>query len=362
MKIVVFIIAVIYCLPAKAQDSLRKSLPDTGSTYIIRLIDNTALSGRILGKNAREIIFNDVNIGKVSIPATKIESMRRITGNQYCILTMIDGNTFKGTLLSQNDKEVVLKTENLGTLTIANEKIKSIKIDDKQQIGPGSALFSNPHPTRYFFASSTIPLKKGEGYFQNTMLLLNGVQVGVTDHFTIGGGIIVPLAFYINPKLGYKVAENVHLGAGIWAATTVGVGASNALSLGIGYGAVTLGSKEQNITASLGWGFAKSGPSGGFSDRPAFALSAMTCLSRKIALVTENWAFSTRKATYSQYNNYGNSYNSNATYTYEFNYFLSGGFRIMGESNSFDIALVLPVFGSNNNSFGFPYFNYVFKF
>ncbi|HNZ85615.1 MAG TPA: hypothetical protein PKN90_04720, partial [Paludibacteraceae bacterium] len=32
-------------------------------------------------------------------------------------------------------------------------------------------------------------LKKGEGYYQNTMLLLNSFNVGITDYFSIGGGI-----------------------------------------------------------------------------------------------------------------------------------------------------------------------------
>ena len=40
---------------------------------------------------------------------------------------------------------------------------------------------------------------------------------------------------------------------------------------------------------------------------------------------------------------------------------VSGGFRLMGEKNSFDLALVVPLI-TDGTTFGFPYLDYVFKF
>ena len=345
MRIVLLFLILGCSLTAIAQDTLQKQMQDTASTYFIKLLDRTSLSGKIIEKRGHEILFNDVSIGKVTIPENKIESMKRLSGSQVCILTTNDGNTYTGILESQNEKEVVIKTESLGRLTIGNSKIKEIRIVDKQQIVNGLYYFPNPHPTRYFFASSAIPLKKGETYFQNIYILMNGVQVGITDHFSVGGGVVVPFAFYLNPKFGFKLAQNVHIGGGIWVASSVL--ASLSFGVGMGYGSFTLGDNESNVTVNVGLGAARSGNSSWeFASQPMYTVSGMSRLSKRCALISENWFIAARRG---------------ASNVYEYNSLFSGGIRILGENNSFDIALVLPFFGGGS-TIGFPYFGYVFKF
>lgn len=364
IKIFLSLVILALSITANAQDTLKNATKtDTSATYLIKLNDNTSLSGKILESNAKEIVFNEVTIGKVTIPREKINKMTRLSGGQMCILSTNDGKSFTGIFVSQDEQNMVIKTESLGELTIPNSKIRDIKLIEREQIINGRFYFANPHPTRYFFGPSAIPMVKGEGYYQNAYVLANSVQVGVSDHFSMGGGIVIPFMFFITPKFGYKVAENVYLGGGILAATTIS--SDIPFGIGIGYGTVTLGNKEGNFTINAGWGGMKernytydsfgvetSTNSWNMAKRPMFSVSGMVRAAPRVALITENWFFATKE--------YKNDYYADNNYTYKYRTVLSFGFRLMGERNSFDLAVAIPAI--EGSTMGLPYLDYVFKF
>jgi len=367
MKAVLIITAIVLCSIANAQENSQNiTQTDSLSIYIIRLNDNTSLSGKILERNGTEIVFYDITIGKVKIPLSKIASIMRHSGDLYCILTTNDDKTFTGLIVLQNEKEVILKTESLGDLTISNTKIKDIKIVEKDQIVNGKYFFQNPHPTRYFFGPSAIPLNKGEGYFQNAWILANSVQYGVTDHFSVGGGMVIPFLFFITPKFGYKVSDYIHVGGGLIIASTI----SRVANFGVGaaYGSLTLGTYENNLTINAGWGAVKEQNSvyntltqtytstsvWTLSKRPMFTFSGMARLARKFAVISENWVFSTK-----DYEGY-NPITGTDAFTHKYHTVLSAGFRFLGEKNSFDFGLAIPVI--KESTIGIPYLDYVFKF
>ncbi len=362
MKTIFLILTIAFCFIAKAQDpNIIPSINDTTSTYLIKLNDNTELSGKILENKNNEIIFNDITIGKVNIPVKKIVKLVRLSGDQYCILTTNDGKKFIGQIISQNETELNLKTESLGVLTIPNTKIRDIKLAEKEQFVNGKYFFPNPHPTRYFFAPSAIQLERGEGYYQNAYVLANSVQVGVTDHFSMGGGIVIPVLFFLTPKFGYKVAKNVYLGGGLLVAASFIPDMH--FGLGVGYGSITLGSKEYNFTLNAGWGFSKAETYNSqtqtsdykwkYAKKPMFSINGAVRVAPKLSLITENWIFATEQYTY-------DSYTGTDTYESRYGSIISFGFRLMGERNSFDLAMAIPTF--EGTTFGFPYVDYVFKF
>ncbi len=362
MKIIFLATILLFFTSLKAQDTtLVSNSQDTSTFYLIKLHDNTVLSGKILEKNKADLIFIDITIGKVSIPINKIQKITKLSQNQYCILKTNDGKEFSGLIISQNETEISIKTESLGILTISNSKIRDIKLAEKEQFVGGKYFFPNPHPTRYFFGPSAIPLEKSEGYYQNAYVLANSFQIGAGDHFSMGGGIVIPFLFFITPKIGYKVGKNVYLGGGILAATTI----SSEFSFGMGvvYGSLTLGNKENNFTINGGYGFLKeenynyqTGSSNyewNFAKRPMFSVAASLRLAPKVALITENWFFASKEYNYDYSYNYDN-------YTYKYRSVFSFGFRLMGEKNSFDIAVAIP--SIDGETFGIPYLDYVFKF
>lgn len=133
------------------------------------------------------------------------------------VVTMEDGSEFRGTVVLQTDSTLTLATVN-GELQLLRSRIDEVKIDDYV----GEFRFPNPHATRYFFSPSAIPLRSGEGYYQNLELVGNFANVGVTDFFSIGGGFefLSTVAgypiFFLTPKLGWQVADKWHVGSGVF--------------------------------------------------------------------------------------------------------------------------------------------------
>ncbi|MCB8995542.1 MAG: hypothetical protein H6538_08035 [Bacteroidales bacterium] len=335
---------------------------DTVSTFIIEMMDNTSLTGKILSGNENELIFADITLGKVNVPIAKIKKIQRISGDQNCMITTINGKTIIGIIVSQDDKEIIIKTESLGTLSLSNALVRDIKLIEKEQVKEGVYYFENPHPTRYLFGPSAIPLKKGEGYYQNAYLVINGVQVGTSDNFSFGGGMVIPFAFFISPKFGFRVANNFYLGGGIFVVGTLT--SASPFGLGIAYGSFTYGNKENSFTFNAGWGALKeeifSGPPYYTSEyhweiaqKPMFSISGMARLAPKLSLITENWIFATKEHP-------NTMYYDRSDYFYKYRSVVSFGLRIMGEKNSFDLAAAFP--SIDGETFGIPYIDYVFRF
>jgi len=165
---------------------------------------------------------------------------------------------------------------------------------------------------------------------------------GVTDYLSIGGGfdVITPFAdgtgpmFLLTPKLGTQLTEKIYASGGLLYLNMLAM--SGFGGVGILYGVGTYGSRENNITAGLGWGFIE----GDFDSRPIITVSGMMRATRRIGLVTENWFIPTDGY-------YG---------------FISYGLRFMGEKITVDFAFI-------NNSdilerilIGIPYIDFVVKF
>ena len=209
----------------------------------------------------------------------------------------------------------------------------------------GVYWFPNPNPTRYLFSPSAYNLKKGEGYYQNTYILLNSFNVGITDNFSFGGGfeftstfIVGQPIFFLTPKLGFKINEKLHLGGGIMYASVPSFYSenSNRSSLGFLYGLSTFGNEEKNFTTGLGWGFVDNS----FSANPFITISGLIRLSRKAAFVTENWFIPTNG------------------YTALFSY----GIRFFGEKLSVDLAFINNPEIARGIGIGVPYADFVVKF
>ncbi len=202
----------------------------------------------------------------------------------------LDGNEFVGTISSEDSEKLVLKTENLGEITILRADIKTQVDVKKAQIKDGVLWFDNPQATRYFWAPNGYGLKKGEGYYQNIYVLWNQFSYGVTDNISIGGGIIPMFLFaggstpiFITPKFSIPIVEDkFNIGGGALIGTVLGE--TNA-GFGIVYGLSTFGSRDSNISISLGYGYA----GGEWADTPLINLSGLHRVSNRFYILSENY-------------------------------------------------------------------------
>lgn len=270
----------------------------------------------------------------------------------YVNVELKNGKSIRGLLLQKSEAEVSVSTEDVGKVTVAWSAIKAMIMISKEE----KDRFPNPQPTRYFFAPSAIPLSKGDKYYQNAVGLLNSFQAGISDNFSLGGGIVIPFALFITPKIGYQVADKVHVGGGILFATSLIRG----LNFGVGtvYGSFTYGSKEHNMTLNAGLGaynentgFGRDDYNWKFANTPMFTVSGMTRISKKAMLITENWIFSIKTVNYGAN---GQFLNSTTAYTG----ILSAGLRILGERSAYDVGLLSTSFGIG----AIPYIAYNLKF
>ena len=276
----------------------------------------------------------------------------------YVRIQLKQGNSVQGILKNQNDKSISLIIAETGEMTIPWENIQSVDRMPVSEALNGKGQFNNPQPNRYFFGPSAIPLKKGDKYYQNAYFLVNSFQLGLTDHFSIGAGVVIPFAIFITPKIGYQVAKNVHVGGGIIFANSL-IRDFN-FGVGAGYGSLTLGSQERNITLNVGLGAVKEN-SGLFKNdfvwklaqKPMMTISGMTRISKRMMLLSENWFFSTKTVDYDPMT--GNQIKSE----YVYNGILSVGARYLGARYAIDFGFLSP---AQSDFAAVPYLAYNLKF
>jgi len=230
------------------------------------------------------IVFT-ANGEKLAIPALPIDTTKTYQ------IELVDGTEFIGILLSLDSTNMEIKTSSIPKIQISLATIKKMKVIENKMVFKGATAIPNPNPTRYLFAPSAFNLKKGEGYYQNTYLVLNSINYGITDHFSIGGSLELISTFstigkswspiyMFTPKIGYEVAKNVNVGAGLLIAN---MGLQHGVQLA--YGLVTYGNPENNVTLALSTGWAE----GHYLKNPPITLNGMFRMGRRTSFITENW-------------------------------------------------------------------------
>ena len=202
----------------------------------------------------------------------------------------MDGNEYTGEIVGQDALKIYLKTHNLGEIGILKSDIRLQQKIKVQQIKDGKVWFENPQSSRYFWAPNAYGLKKGEGYYQNIWVLWNQVSYGITNNFSIGAGVIplflfagAPTPVFILPKISIPVHQDkFNISAGALIGTILG---ESEASFGILYGNTTVGSRDNNVTFGLGYGFAGDN----WASSPMINVSGMFRLTSRGYFITENY-------------------------------------------------------------------------
>ncbi|MBN1252198.1 MAG: hypothetical protein JXR51_04265 [Bacteroidales bacterium] len=319
---------------------------DTSSFFHIKLDDATSLLGKIKSIDKSKINFDDNNLGLITIKGETIKEFEKENKDSHYFVIMNDGNELHGKIVERKKEEIVFETNNLGIVTISLKNIREIKEVNKENFVGNQYWFPNPNNTRYLFSPTAINLKKDEGYYQSAYIIMNSANYGLTDNFSIGGGVFLPVAVVLTPKFGFKIAEKFHLGGGAIMGLFPGP-----ITVGILYGVATLGSDENNITGGIGYGFIDED----FTSTPVITFSAMTRIGKRLALVTENWGISFHEYDY-------NYETGQETKSLKYHMLFSYGFRIMSKKTTFDIAFINNKDIFNVFPLGIPYIDFVYKF
>jgi len=201
-----------------------------------------------------------------------------------------DGNEYVGKILSEADGKIMFKTDKLGVINIYRSDVKKITKLDAIKMVEGKYWPENLQSARYFFAPTGYGLKAGEGYYQNVWVLFNQVSVGITDNISLGAGVVPLFLFtseynpvWLVPKFSIPlVKDKINVGGGAFLGLVTGTKNSG---FGIVYGSSTFGSRDQNLTLGLGYGYA----GGQWANTPLINISAVIRTGPRGYFLTENY-------------------------------------------------------------------------
>lgn len=121
-------------------------------------------------------------------------------------------------------------------------------------------------------------------------MLVNSFAVGITDNFSIGVGLVPLFLFagtfspvWITPKISIPVSsEEVQFGVGALLGIVL---VEENTGFGILYGISTFGSKDNNVSIGLGYGYA----GGEWANSPMININAMFRTGARGYFITENY-------------------------------------------------------------------------
>lgn len=134
-----------------------------------------------------EIEKEDLRKLRKSASALKNEYQKNDTINYYSIF-LNDGTVLIGRILNQCGNHFMIKSASLGEVRVPAFGINEIRCLNLKEINPYD-LNKNEHASRYFYAPSSIPMKKGEGYFQDIYLVFVSANYSITNHLIVGGAL-----------------------------------------------------------------------------------------------------------------------------------------------------------------------------
>lgn len=166
-----------------------------------------------------------------------------------------DGEFRIGKIISDDGREILLETKEIGKIYIRKQDISSIEAYSEENIKIVNGEFrdSGPFTTRYFFTTNAFSIKKKENY---ALLNLYGPEVhfALTDRFSLGimstwiGSPIGLAAKYSIPTQN----EKLNFGLGGIIGTSGYIGQFRGYG-GLYWGTVTYGDRLTNFSFSAGF-------------------------------------------------------------------------------------------------------------
>jgi hypothetical protein len=189
-----------------------------------------------------------------------VAQINPIDSNVFVKVEKFNGATYTGKIISDDGRELLLETNNIGRIFIPKNEIKTIseeKFRGKNTINESAAYFA--FNTRYAFTNNALPIKKGDHYASISwygpevhFAVSKGFSVGVISTW-LAVPVILALKYTLptkNEKLHFSLGSL--LGSSSYANNFKGFG-------GLQWMTGTYGNTINNFSISLGYGYLKWG-------------------------------------------------------------------------------------------------------
>ena len=212
--------------------------------------------------------------------------------NRYVCVTLDNATKRCGELISDDGRELVLETPNVGRVILNKAQVILIQDADygtEPSMGAATNLDDraiNPdrslQATRYFFAPSALPLKKGEGYGTFSLLTGGNMSYGLSDN-AIVGMTATWLGAGLSAKRSFRLNDDTHASVGGMFQMSFGTGEPTVFP----FVNVTKGDENRNVTVGAGYLFGD----GGDINSPMLNFSGCLQVSERLWLMSENYIF-----------------------------------------------------------------------
>lgn len=267
-------------------------------------------------------LFAQSNVDWASLKFSNDSTFQK---HQYQIKTN-DENTIYGELLKLKNDQLIIRTNELGELSLDLSNIYSIIPHGDISKPPEMKMTGRNH---YLLSPSPYGLDKAEFNFQNSEIFFLSGWYGITDNFTLGGGFtLLPGTkfddqfFYLLPKFSIDLAPNIKASVQYTQLFYNGETEASLITLTTGFG-----SSDKHI--SIGYSTSLQ-----YGEANAINLGGVLRVQKKFALITDSYFFQG---------------------DLESNIIGLGG-RIIGASSSFDLGFL------TSEGVSFPWFNYTVRF
>ena len=159
-----------------------------------------------------------------------------------------NGGAFVGVIVSQDARELLLQSEEVGLVYIPKHEIKEIIIIERGEDAYAGGLFA----TRYFLTTNGFNINRGDNYVQWNIFGPD-FQFGVRDNFTVGimtSWVGIPII--ATTKYSRQITDGIYGGVGFLGGT--GSWAFPRYGLALPFGFVSLGNRVNNVNFTGGYG------------------------------------------------------------------------------------------------------------
>jgi hypothetical protein len=199
-----------------------------------------------------------------------------------------DGTEFVGYILSQDEREILIETENLGRVIIPKHEIREIREIMQGEMKAGSYAGHNVFSSRYFFTTNGLPQEKGDNYALITIYGPVG-HFNLAKNFTLGG-FTSWLGVPIVASLKYAIPVTDYLSFGVGALGGTLSWLDFGALAGMAYGSFTVGNQHNSLTVSGGYAAVRDRDDVATSD-PLFTVAGMVRLGKNISFVGDSFIY-----------------------------------------------------------------------
>jgi hypothetical protein len=206
-------------------------------------------------------------------------------------IRLADGSLVYGRIVSAEGGRLVIQTAAGARIEVDRAQVRSARAVRGTE-RDGQLWFDDPHRDRLFIGPTGRSLPGGEGFFGVYQVFVPVVSYGVTDWFSITGGIpVLPGAIgnvgYLEPKVRLPLGEGspVQLSGG--AAIFFDTGGEGAA--GLLYAAGTLGGENHALHLTAGVPFLTGDGTDDIGEQAVVMIGGETRVSRRIKLLSENY-------------------------------------------------------------------------